>query len=512
MRDQLFQAIGWTLLHSLWQGLLAAVLAGIIIMSTRKTSARIRYNLLSGVFILFVITTLLTFLQLSSSIKGTGGSFSELAVTSTGTSQPVSVAVSPATIFDQFSAYFNTHADIFVLAWAIFFSLHCIKLMTAFGEIRRIRTHKVHEVSGEWMEKFAHLKELIGIKQAVSLLQSGLIKVPVAIGFFKPVILLPFGLLTSLPPDQVETILLHELAHIRRRDYLVNIVQRLTEAIYFFNPALLWISSLLRQEREACCDDMVIAATDKSETYLQALISFQELTIYPRNAMAVSTKKNYLLNRVRRMLRQQNNNLNNMEKLLLTLGVVAVTAFAFTPAQHEVEIKRVGKDVKLAVPGVTSAAAKTAPIDSNKPVIKKAKTPMRDTVPVVIKQKTSYDALVFPGISTSINDDGTTRTESVIVTDQDGKKYAYKKLNEKVISLTIDGKAIVENEFDNYTELIKKIQLAIRESKKMKFTPALNGRALIQKASPLTLTYAGYTPDLSTAGKLDYKPKNKVVL
>ena len=97
-----------------------------------------------------------------------------------------------------------------------------------------------------------------------------------AIGFFKPLILVPMGLLTHLPADQLHAILLHELGHIRRQDYLVNLLQRFAETVFFFNPAVLWLFALLRRERECCCDDLVLLHTGNRKSYLDALVGFQE--------------------------------------------------------------------------------------------------------------------------------------------------------------------------------------------------------------------------------------------
>src|SRR4030095_11498069 len=92
-------------------------------------------------------------------------------------------------------------------------------------------------------------------------LQSSLTKVPVVIGHLKPVILFPIGILNSLPQNEVEAILLHELAHIARNDFLINLLQQFTEIIFFFNPAVIWVSSCIKSERENCCDDIAISVT-----------------------------------------------------------------------------------------------------------------------------------------------------------------------------------------------------------------------------------------------------------
>ena len=172
---------------------------------------------------------------------------------------------------------------------------------------------------------------MIGVRCSVSLLQSQLVKVPVALGILKPVILLPLGLITHLPPEQVETILLHELAHIRRRDYLVNLLQHIVEAIFFFNPAVRWISSLIRQEREASCDDIVVANCNQKTNYLNALVNFQEYSFKHNTpyAMSIGSKRHYLLNRVKRIINNKNKGVTLFEKAVLACRGVFVFCFLF---------------------------------------------------------------------------------------------------------------------------------------------------------------------------------------
>ena len=167
------------------------------------------------------------------------------AVTRTGGTK--AAAAKPA--LERFVNFFNSNAEFVVLTWAVIFLFHCIKLMTGLAGVQRIRNYRTSPSPGQWKAKTAELCNVLGLKETIKVLQSGIVKVPVAVGHFKPVILVPLGLLSNLPAEQVETILLHELAHIKRRDYIVNILQRMAEAVFFFNPALLWVSSLLRQER-----------------------------------------------------------------------------------------------------------------------------------------------------------------------------------------------------------------------------------------------------------------------
>ena len=110
-----------------------------------------------------------------------------------------------------------------------------------------------------WQERLDRLARALRLSRPVALLESCLAEVPVVIGYVRPVILMPVGLLAGLPAGQVESILLHELAHIRRHDYLVNLLQTSVEGLLFYHPAVWWISGVIRAERENCCDDLVVA-------------------------------------------------------------------------------------------------------------------------------------------------------------------------------------------------------------------------------------------------------------
>src|SRR6185437_14151365 len=137
----------------------------------------------------------------------------------------------------------------------------------------------------------------------------------------------PFGMIAGLPADQLETILLHELAHIRRNDYLSNLLLYITESVFFFNPAFRWMASRIRQEREACCDDIVLSETHNRNNYFDALIAFRVQAMaqqgYP---LQLGIGKTDLLWRIRRMLDKENKKLHVMEKALLSVGLMIVLA------------------------------------------------------------------------------------------------------------------------------------------------------------------------------------------
>jgi beta-lactamase regulating signal transducer with metallopeptidase domain len=375
----IIKTLTWTLIHSLWQGLVVALMAAIIISSTRRTKARLRYNLLGIVMILFFLGSVVTFItQWQAETKPlTASSF-------TATGDTVAI-IATSKLMDNFIAWVNTNSETVILAWAFFFLLSCLRLIAGFATVNRLRRYKTHSVTTAWKEKLEQLQLVIGVRQSVSLLQSELVKVPMAIGILKPVIFLPLGLLTHLPAEQVETILLHELAHIRRRDYLVNLLQHAAESIFFFNPAIRWLSSLLRQEREACCDDLVIARCDQKTNYLHALVSFQEYSLnHNTYAMAISCKRHYLLNRIKRMITNKNKGINFFEKLALLAGVLLFSAFSFVTREKEVKSEPVITQpaVAAALPIVAAKAEHPAAKKGKKKKINALYKPVTDTFPV----------------------------------------------------------------------------------------------------------------------------------
>eukprot|EP01132_Coremiostelium_polycephalum_P023656 gene23656-28211_t len=157
-------------------------------------------------------------------------------------------------------------------------------------------------------------------------------------------------MLNGLSLAEVEAILSHELAHIKRRDYLVNILQSLIEIVFFFNPAILWISRLIREERENCCDDLALTCTDNKQTYIKALISCQEFqSLNPEYAMAFSGKRGQLLGRVSRMVFNKSASLNKVEKTVLTIVLISsvLLTAAFTKDSKTASAKLVKKEKAL---------------------------------------------------------------------------------------------------------------------------------------------------------------------
>jgi len=342
--DKILQAICWTLLHSLWQALILAAITAFIMIVTKKSSSNLRYTLLSCIFILFLITVGFTFNRqwhladenkMELTIAGnTSFNQHDLSISPGKNIQPINILQNYLSVFFN---YFNTHASLIVTIWFIVFMAKCVRIFAGLVHVQRIRHYRVSDAPEFWKEKIIELANKLGIQKPILLLESAIVKVPVVVGILKPAILVPFGLLTNLPPHEVEAILIHELAHIRRRDYFFNLLQCFVDIIFFFNPAILWISSLIRNERENCCDDIAIHQTKNKKQFIQALVSFHQYNLSAsKYAMPFADNKNRLLNRVQRIINNNSNHtLNSAEKiaLVVSLFVFSVVFISITKGQ-----------------------------------------------------------------------------------------------------------------------------------------------------------------------------------
>ena len=336
--ESIVRALFWTLAHSLWQGLALALLTGLVILGTRRSAPALRYNIFLGLFGLFLVTAGVTFfLEMRHTGLSAGGGEKTPALY-----EPVLPAETPV-ISNQYTSneqprmsvwvrYLNGKANIVVAIWAIILFVRLVRLAVHLGTIQRLRYYRASRADELWQERVRALATRLGIRKGVALLESSVVRIPMMVGVLKPVILVPLGLLAQLPPSQVEAILLHELAHIRRKDYVINILQSFAEILFFFNPAVLWITSLIREERENCCDDIAVGETRSKKEFIHALVSFQEYKQSPAYALAFPGSKNHLLDRVKRIVHHDNKTLNMREKiyLLVCVFITAGLTMAYT--------------------------------------------------------------------------------------------------------------------------------------------------------------------------------------
>ncbi|MRG45585.1 M48 family metalloprotease [Chitinophaga sp. SYP-B3965] len=320
----IIRAFGWTLLHSFWQAFFVYACLRIVLRIWPMASAAIKYHLsflsLAGIAGWFLVT----FYNQLNAIKEVQ-KIQEMAMTWDTATIAAAMEQLPKqsnglqAMLPGMESYFPFLVAVYIIG----VTLMTIKLCLDLAQLRQMRQEGISAMGVTWDEHLLKLAVSMGVTRKVQLFISQHLQVPVMIGFLKPVILLPAAMVSNLSPEQLETILLHELAHIKRNDYLLNIFQSIVETILFFNPFVWWISKNIRLEREHCCDDLVIAGTVQPLHYAKALVALEEyrLTANPM-AMAAADDKHHLLHRIKRIMEMKTKNLNYSQRVLALLIIV----------------------------------------------------------------------------------------------------------------------------------------------------------------------------------------------
>ena len=315
LSEQFVRALGWTLIHSLWQGALVAFLLAIVMVYLRKHHSKLRYTACCLSLVFFCILPVLTFVLIYRHPVTAGSVLTAQPVNvhpittgmimliKEGTKNFFSGTIQAVTLTTrQALDFINANLQVFILVWLTGVFFFMTRFLGGLYYVNRLKHHRVREADDGLRHLLNDLSHRMRIQRPVRMLESALVKVPMVAGILKPVILLPAGLVSGLPMAQIEMILIHELVHIQRRDYLVNIIQSVMEVFFFYHPAMWWISRHLRLEREHLCDDMTLAVTGDSITYARTLASLREMELHaPALASTMAQNKHQLLGRIRRI-------------------------------------------------------------------------------------------------------------------------------------------------------------------------------------------------------------------
>jgi GWxTD domain-containing protein len=328
--------IGWSLLHSLWEGAIIATVLAVLLCLIR--SPRARYAAACAAMLVMLGSSGFTFVRLMPNhAAGLQASNAPAFQAWDGPRNPTATEPSKPelTIIAPWLGPFWITGVWFICFWRL----------TSWFSVQRLRRRGVCSAPARWQRELGLLAARLRVSRPVLLLESCLADVPIVLGHFRPLILVPVGMLTGFPQEQIEAILLHELAHIRRHDYLVNLMQCLAEGLLFYHPAVWWISKIIRVERENCCDDLVVSVTRNAHEYAVALASLEQNRISGREP-AIAATGGHLMNRIRRLLYPGNTKVAWAPLLttviLLATGTVALAAWqakpsaqsaAFAPAQ-----------------------------------------------------------------------------------------------------------------------------------------------------------------------------------
>lgn len=305
-------ALGWTLLHTLWQGFALVLPTAVVLHLLRGRSSHLRYQVSALALLIQLMASAATFAWY---YQPAAGILTATAHASRAQTLPVRWQTLTQTLpwHEQVQHFLESHLGQFVLIYLIGVVVFGLRLAGGWLFLQRLSRTATQPVSPKWSELTDALRSALTVRAVVQVRESARIMVPMVVGVLKPVLLLPVGLSINLSIREVEAVLAHELAHIKRHDYAVNLLQSVMEVLFFFHPALWWLSARVREEREHCCDDLAVQAIGgDGRTLAQALARVEELRLTqvaptasadrPALAMAFATERRHLLHRVRRML------------------------------------------------------------------------------------------------------------------------------------------------------------------------------------------------------------------
>jgi beta-lactamase regulating signal transducer with metallopeptidase domain len=319
------QAIGWALLHLLWQAtIVAGILAAVLALLPRE-SANARYtaacSALAFVFAMFVTTAIRSYDPAVAPVQTSayeGSSTLNVPLTKV---PAVIVATAAASWRDRALDAVSTARQslpIVVAFWVVGVFFLSARLLVSWFRVRAL-TNRAVQASSEWQSVAARLSNALGLRRAVRLLESAAVEVPS--------VLLPASTLTGLTPAQLEMVLAHELAHIRRHDFLINLLQAFVETLMFYHPAVWWMSRRVRIERENCCDDLAVAVCGNPLQYAKALTRLEELRAGAL-PVVVAANGGSLLDRIRRIAADRAESTGTGSRWAAAVAMLAILGIA----------------------------------------------------------------------------------------------------------------------------------------------------------------------------------------
>jgi beta-lactamase regulating signal transducer with metallopeptidase domain len=328
LHHPILQALGIAVLHSFWQGILVYFLVKMILSFVPEHKSGARYGVAYCALAILFFGFLFSFFTEWQLVSNTAQASSVTRLT--GALQHSS-SVSVLALWNQVLSFryihlFQSYMPLIAVFYAAGVLLLCAKMLWNIIQVQYLRK-QVMLPDSLLQQRFLQLKDQAGVRGNVLLRFSEKVNVPVMFGYLKPVILLPFSLISRLDTQQLETILLHELAHIKRNDYFWNLLQMVMETLMFFNPAAWFLSRIIRLEREHRCDDYVLKITKTPLPYAHALLLLEEnrASVAGTVMAATGNNKTSLLNRIKRMTAMKQEN-RNSQRTLATVSVLVLVA------------------------------------------------------------------------------------------------------------------------------------------------------------------------------------------
>ncbi|MCL1633412.1 M48 family metalloprotease [Luteimonas sp. SX5] len=328
--------LGWALVHFLWQGLAIGLAAAVALMLLRNARPQARYAVACAALALCLLLPALAI------VRGLGAD--ETAVATSTIAQAAATPVAHPTIVGLSSWQWTLQIRLpwIVAIWSLGAALLALRMAVGLAWVNRLRRACEGAVDPSWQARLDGLAAKFGLRKRVALRVVGDLESPIAAGWWRPVVLVPAALIARMPPELLEALLAHELAHIRRHDYLVNLAQSAIEALLFYHPVVWWLSKRIRVERECIADDLAAQAIGEPRRMALALQRLDLLLSsrppsggrLPTYQPAHAANGDKLMSRIQRLVRPGQHTLSWKIALpILGLSAICITVFAQSNVQ-----------------------------------------------------------------------------------------------------------------------------------------------------------------------------------
>jgi len=419
--ERVLYTLSSMLIHSIWQFFIIAVVLSLVLKKMENDSGFKRYSVSIIAMGLLVFSAVLTFLWGYFKMKPLKTVYNNLVYT---VDLPIETPLTNYSILENISNNFNLDPYQLVFIWIFGVLLLLIRFLGSLIYLQKIKSKSFPiEMLLQINQVFDRIKVQMGVKKKISIMGSRLVHSPVIIGYFNPIILFPVSLVNQLTTDEVTCILSHEVAHYLRKDWLVNILQSLVEIVFYYHPAVYFISKAIRTERENCCDEQAINTMNLNFIqYAKTLVKVQELESQresvPQLSLAFSKKGNIFFHRIKRILKMNQVKSILNEKILVGLVLIVGILF-FSKELSGLQNLKLTQDNNY--------------LGNYFDFLKDQKPPL-DTLPE--------------------------KRESIKIFKSDGTKDIKLSMeNGEIISLEVDGKVIAPEQYDDYKDLTEGMYL-----------------------------------------------------
>jgi beta-lactamase regulating signal transducer with metallopeptidase domain len=423
--DQIFSAIGWAVVHSMWQGFIILLLVYLLQFLFAKDNPAARFRIAFIAMLFLFISVIITFYYSLPGIEmqSINSSINEEAGYLISTISSDINTISLATLIEG-------KVDLIAAIWFIGFVLLLIKMLLGYIRVKRMRFKGLAVVDKEIKRIIKNCKHRLKYKGDLNIKWSSIAHGPMVVGVLKPCILFPLAIINQIDPEELELIIAHELAHLKRYDHINLFIQQIIESFLYFNPFVWILSRQLNRYREEACDDQVLRSFGKRTSYARALVNVQEMVIRNKElklALNATGQKNQLINRISRILNIENKKQFNMGRILIiTLLPLALILASFYSSSAEEKADNASDKARKSIEKME--------VQTDLPIV-------LDTIP---KRKKKV-------------------IEKVIKKDND-KSYEIEYENDELKSLKVNGRKVPKDEYHEYDELISELKGEIEQT------------------------------------------------